>query len=234
MPATRPRKAKPVAIWRAARFRLVLPIRYQAISTMIPTITTCQKMARNIGSDHDRRSAFLGAARAPLRRGSAVAPDMASNAPLSSCRTLLRRACTGFGATVRQSSEQDQPAMWMIRKEGRLGPSPGDPRSSNRDARSADRRSVLQAALGPDVVDAALHTHRGDVAVPDLAKIADLLDDVVGPFVVDPERLSHVALEPEQAANVRVRAGHEAVDVLAGDALLLGGDHRDECPAHEV
>ena len=35
-------------------------------------------------------------------------------------------------------------------------------------------------------VDAARHAEHGDVAVPDLAVVADLLDDVVGPLVVEP------------------------------------------------
>src|ERR1700722_6445240 len=147
MPATRWRKPKPVAIWRAARFRFVLPIRYQAISTTPPITMTCQTMARNTGSDHEKRSAFFGAMRAPTRRGSAVASDI---------------------------------------------------------SRSENRRRVLQAALGPDIVDAALDTHRRDVAVPHLAEIADLLDHVVGPFVVETERLAHVPLQTEQTTDVGI------------------------------
>src|ERR1700748_3707983 len=76
MPATRPRKAKPVAMCRAARFLLVLPIRYHASNTASPTITPCQTIARNSGSDHDSRGRRLGAARGAPILGSKVALDM--------------------------------------------------------------------------------------------------------------------------------------------------------------
>ena len=82
MPAIRPRNANPVAICRAARLRLVLPTRYQTTSATTPTMTICQKIARNRGSDQEIRSAFFGAARAPIIRGSAVAPDMVGRVPL--------------------------------------------------------------------------------------------------------------------------------------------------------
>src|SRR5271166_4200287 len=42
----------------------------------MPTMTTCQTMARKVGSDQLSRIPRLGAVRAATRRGSAVAPDM--------------------------------------------------------------------------------------------------------------------------------------------------------------
>ncbi len=76
MPAVRPRKAKPVAMCRAARLRLVLPTRYQTIATSTPTTSTCQTMLRNFGSDQDSLMPRFGATRVGCRRGSSVAPDI--------------------------------------------------------------------------------------------------------------------------------------------------------------
>src|ERR1035437_3974503 len=76
MPALRDRKAKPVAIRRAARLRLVLAVRYQTIATTIPTTTTCQTIERKTGSDQERRRRLRGAARGPVKRGSVVVPDI--------------------------------------------------------------------------------------------------------------------------------------------------------------
>src|SRR5271166_6148572 len=100
--------------------------------------------------------------------------------------------------------------------------------------RSADRWRVLQAAFVPQVVDAARHAERSHVAIPLLAEVADLLDDVIGPLVVDPERLAHVAVDAEQALDVGVVGLQHVVDVLAGHPLLLGGDHREMGPLHDV
>src|SRR5215467_8012850 len=50
--------------------------------------------------------------------------------------------------------------------------------------RSADRRSVLQAALVPELVQPAGKAQRrlqADIALEAFAVIADILDDVVGP-----------------------------------------------------
>src|SRR5690606_19417247 len=51
-------------------------------------------------------------------------------------------------------------------------------------ARSADRRRVQDAALAPELVEAASQPHRRlqtDIGLEALAVIADQLDDVVGP-----------------------------------------------------
>src|SRR5271169_2937271 len=78
---------------------------------------------------------------------------------------------------------------------------------------------VLQSTLRPDVVDASRHAHRRDVPVPHLAKIADLLDHVVGPFVIYTQRLAHIALQSEQASDIWVGGVGEGIDVRAGDAF---------------
>ena len=74
----------------------------------------------------------------------------------------------------------------------------------------------------------------GDVPVPHLAKIADLLDDVVSELRVQPERLAKIALQAKQPADVGILGVRERIDVLTGDAFFLGRDHRREGPAHHV
>src|SRR4029077_14916738 len=59
---------------------------------------------------------------------------------------------------------------------------------------SADPHRVDQPALGPQIVVAALQLERraeAEMLVEDLAVIADQLDRVVGPFLVDPQGLAH-------------------------------------------
>src|SRR5215218_7858164 len=57
-----------------------------------------------------------------------------------------------------------------------------------------DRRGVLEAALGPQLVQAAVDLEgrlRAEVAVEALAVVTDLLDDGVDPLLVDPQGLAH-------------------------------------------
>src|SRR3954466_9898404 len=79
MPATRPRKAKPVAIRRDSRFRFVFDTRYQTIAATAPMISTCQTRFRKRGSDQLSWNALRGAARLEFIRGSATAPDIGSS-----------------------------------------------------------------------------------------------------------------------------------------------------------
>src|SRR6188508_2639458 len=101
----------------------------------------------------------------------------------------------------------------------------------------ADRRRVLQAALRPQLVQAALDLERAagaDMLVEALAVVTDLLDDVVDPLLVDPERLAHARRDAEDALDRRVLALQHLVDVLGVDAVLLGLEHRILSPAHDV
>src|SRR6188474_3533883 len=101
----------------------------------------------------------------------------------------------------------------------------------------ADRRRVLQAALRPQLVQAALDLERAagaDMLVEALAVVPDLLDDVVDPLLVDPERLAHARRDTEDALDRRVLALQHLVDVLRRDAIFLGLDHRVLRPAHDV
>src|SRR5688572_7522850 len=73
----------------------------------------------------------------------------------------------------------------------------------------ADRRGVLQAALAPQLVDAAVDLEqraRADVAVKALGVVTDALDDVVDPLFVDPQRLAHARRDAEDALDHRVIA----------------------------
>src|SRR5678816_4150247 len=102
---------------------------------------------------------------------------------------------------------------------------------------SADRRGVLQAALRPELVHAAVDLEqrvRTDMLVVALAVVTDLLDDVVDPLLVDPERLAHARRDAEDALDRRILALQHLVDVLRRDAVLLGLDLGEQAPAHDV
>src|SRR4029453_6381 len=93
---------------------------------------------------------------------------------------------------------------------------------------SANGRRVLQAALGPQRVLAALDLEgaaHADVAVEALAVVTDLLDDVVDPLLVDAERLAHAGRDAEDTLDRGILALQHLVDVLRRDAVLLGFDY---------
>ncbi len=94
-------------------------------------------------------------------------------------------------------------------------------------SRLADRRRVHQAALGPQVVQAAREAERLEVRVEALAVVADLLDDVECPAVVQAEHLAHVAGGADEALYRRILAGERLVDGLGRKPHFLGG-HREE------
>src|SRR5258706_2779552 len=96
---------------------------------------------------------------------------------------------------------------------------------------SADRRRVHQAALGPQVVDAARQPDRGlrpEVALEAFAVVADLLDDAVRPLLVQAEQLAGVFRDTEETLHARVLAARLLlVDVRLRQAVLLGLEHRE-------
>src|SRR5438477_11778247 len=77
----------------------------------------------------------------------------------------------------------------------------------------ANRRRVHQPALVPQPVQAALEAQRLEVRVEALAVVADLLDDVPGPLVVQAEHLAEVAGRAHEALHRRV--GALLIDVLS-------------------
>src|SRR5215207_1824339 len=88
------------------------------------------------------------------------------------------------------------------------------------DVRLTNRRSVLQPALRPEIVQATVDLEErahADVAVEALAVVTDLLDDVVDPLLVDAERLAHAGRDAKDALDARVIALQHLVDVLGVD-----------------
>src|SRR5579883_3449763 len=103
--------------------------------------------------------------------------------------------------------------------------------------RSLERWAVEQAALGPQLVAAALQlegrTH-ADGALVALAVVPHLLDDVVGPVVGQPHHVAELAFDAQDAADFGVgRLGLHLVDVLRSDAERLRSDLRVQNPAHD-
>src|SRR5471032_2607092 len=102
---------------------------------------------------------------------------------------------------------------------------------------SLERRGEQQAALGPQLVLAALELQRrahADRALVALAVVPDLLDDVVGPVVADPHHLAELALDAQQAADFGVgRLGLHLVDILGCNTQRLGRDLGVQHPAHD-
>src|SRR5437879_6035166 len=98
----------------------------------------------------------------------------------------------------------------------------------------AQRRSVHQSALVPQAVQAALEAERLEVGVEALAVIADLLHDLVGPLVVHAEERAQVAARADETLDRRVRAFRLRVDVTRVQAELLGLEHGEQRPLHQV
>src|SRR5262249_12728476 len=103
--------------------------------------------------------------------------------------------------------------------------------------RSAARWRVLDAALGPQLVQPAVDLERrahADVALKRFAVVADLLDDVNGPILGQAELLTVVAFSSDETLDLRVWRLHRLVEGLRGNAKLLGIDHGKERPLHDV
>src|SRR3546814_4394894 len=92
----------------------------------------------------------------------------------------------------------------------------------------SERPRIQRAALGPLLVHTAIQLERAalaDVTLEALAIIADLLEDVVAPLLVDAEVLAHARGDTQDALDVRVVALQLVIDVLRGDAVFLTLDH---------
>ena len=100
-----------------------------------------------------------------------------------------------------------------------------------------DRRGEEQAAVDPERVLAAGHGDAGlgaEIAVEDLAVVADLRDDVGDEAGGEADRGTEVALEAEEAADGDGLGGRERADVGGGDAELLGVDQGEERPLDDL
>src|SRR5476649_227006 len=102
---------------------------------------------------------------------------------------------------------------------------------------SAHRRRDHRAALGPERIDAAAELERralAEIALEALAVIADLLDDVVGPLLVEAEDLAVAVDHAQEALHVEVGRRQRVIDGRLVDAALLRLEHGVLGPAHHV
>src|SRR5262249_13438241 len=99
-------------------------------------------------------------------------------------------------------------------------------------------RRVEEAAVFPERVQAAREAEArlgAEIALEDLAVVADLLDRLVGPVGGKPVLLPEIVADAEKALHLGIgRARLDVVDIGRGDAELLGGDERGEGPARDM
>src|SRR5215203_6755810 len=101
----------------------------------------------------------------------------------------------------------------------------------------SDRDAVLQAALRPERINAALDLQRralADVALENLAVVADVLDDAHGPIVRQTDRLSELALGSDEALDLGIIRLRLLVVVRLRQAEFLGVNKGVVDPAHDV
>ena len=72
------------------------------------------------------------------------------------------------------------------------------------------------------------------MAVVAFAVVPDLLDDVVHPLLIDADGFAEAGRDAEEALDGRVVALQHFIDVLRGDAHLLGLDHAHQHPFHQI
>src|ERR1700692_3439810 len=99
-----------------------------------------------------------------------------------------------------------------------------------------DRRRILDAALGPEPVEAAADAELRPgphVAIEHFAVIADLLDDAHDPVLGQAELLAVGALGPQHPLDLRLRRLHGFIDGLRRYAQLLGIEHGELHPFHD-
>src|SRR5690606_12478688 len=103
---------------------------------------------------------------------------------------------------------------------------------------SAHRRRVVQPALGPQAVEAALDAETAvgaEMARKELAVIADGSDDPHRPVAVEPEYATPASLGAEQPTDARVPRGlREIAHIGRGDVELLRIDQHEQRPTHDI
>src|SRR5947209_19292741 len=94
---------------------------------------------------------------------------------------------------------------------------------------SSDRRRVLDAALGPEPVDAAADSElraRSHIALEYFAVVADLLDDAHRPVLGQTELLAEIALDAQEAPDLGLIGFECFVDGLGGYAEFFRSEER--------
>src|SRR5215207_11420007 len=114
--------------------------------------------------------------------------------------------------------------------------SSGGAPTSRRDDGSADRRGVQDAARVPELVEPARDAERGaiaDVALVDLAIIADMANDPKRPVPRQSEPLAVFALGADETHHLGLFRSHRLVDVGGIDTELLGVNQGEQRPLHQ-
>src|SRR5262245_56643496 len=94
-----------------------------------------------------------------------------------------------------------------------------------------------QATASPQIVETAWQRDRrghSEVALEDFAVVADVVDDVPGPRVVESERGAIARLHAEQARDVGIVSRRHLWKIRRRDAECLRLDHCEDCPAQGV
>src|SRR5450830_2026990 len=89
---------------------------------------------------------------------------------------------------------------------------------------SANRPTVHQTTVGIQSVQTALQFHRTShtyAALVDFAIVTDLFNDVVGPFIIQAQSLTHAWRRPNDALNIGSWALERGVDGLRRKAVFL-------------
>src|SRR5690554_1009554 len=103
--------------------------------------------------------------------------------------------------------------------------------------RSADRRRVMQTALRPKGIHAALDLERRvrpDIPVENLAVIADRLDDMNHPVFGEADVLAKGSVQAEKTADIGIVRIQHLVDIVPGNTQLLGIEQPEMNPLHDV
>ncbi len=97
----------------------------------------------------------------------------------------------------------------------------------------------MQAAVGPQRVQAALQANRGlrtDVPVENFSIATHGLDRPLCPFLVEAEHRAEIAFRTQETVDLRIvgRLGRQFIDVGLGNAKLFRGNQSIGCPAYDV
>src|SRR5690606_5734137 len=186
----------------------------------------------------------------PRKTGSLSREGREADPPIVSC-TAMGHAflCCEPGATATLDDGKAPPARLVPRfnhRRSRHVPrsrSPVRTRTGAPDGapalwlRLADRSGVLQTAIGPQRIEAALKTNVGvhaNIAFERFAVVTDQLDDLVGPVLGQSDRGTEVAFNAEQTLDGRIVRAEHLIDIGLGHAQFLSLEQREIDPAIDL